>query len=165
MTTSRRTIALSLAVLMTAAGMSGAEPTVADHVNSSGTIVIIQPDALNARLVRVVAVPLEQASGAEGTEVATSISVPKVRAGYRIQVFDDNNVRTAKQAAQARKNMIETRFPELPAYVTFNSPYWRVKVGDFSSRSEAESVMAEIAHAFPAIARQLRIVRDRINRQ
>lgn len=98
---------------------------------------------------------------AESDEQTIS-AAPKVKAGYRVQIFDDNNVRTAKQEAQSRKQQIETHFPHLSAYVTFNSPYWRVKVGDFTTRSEAEAAMAEIRQAFPAMAKSLRIVRDRI---
>ena len=131
--------------------------TIVDHVNR-GTVIVEQPDALNARLQRHVAAETEATEEEEGTAV-----VQKVRAGYRVQVFDDNNVRTAKQEAQNRKNQIESRFQHLNVYVSFNSPYWRVKVGDFKSRSEAEAVMAEIKRAFPSMAKSLRIVRDRIN--
>lgn len=138
-----------------------AEPTIADCLNEQGTVTVEQPEALNARLRRGAAETVETST----EEVAAIVSTPKVKAGYRIQVFDDNNVRTAKHDAQARKNQIESQFPEWPVYVTFNSPYWRVKVGDFKSRGEAESALAEIRRAFPSIAKSLRIVRDRINHQ
>ena len=85
------------------------------------------------------------------------------RVGYRVQVFDDNNVMTAKHDAQSRKQQIDSRFPEFHTYVQFNSPYWKVKVGDFRTRSEADAAMAAIRAAFPGFASQLRIVRDRIN--
>ncbi len=85
------------------------------------------------------------------------------RVGYRIQVFDDNNVHTAKHDAESRKRQIEARFPEFRTYVQFNSPYWRVKVGDFRTRSEADAALAAIRAAFPGFGSQLRIVRDHIN--
>jgi len=87
----------------------------------------------------------------------------KVRSGYRVQIFDDNNARTAKSEAQARRNRVGARFPEYNTYISFNSPYWRVKIGDFRTRSEAEAAMGAIRAAFPAYGSQLRIVRDRIN--
>lgn len=149
-----------LSVFLFVAGsmnLSAAQPTVADVLNSESAISVIQPTALNERLKIV-----KPAVSSE-TDIVAETAVPKVRAGYRVQVFDDNNVRTAKQDAQSRKNQIESRFPQFPVYVTFNSPYWRVKVGDFKSRGEAEAAMAEIKHAFPAMAKSLRIVRDRIN--
>lgn len=153
--------------LMTAVGLpctlGAGEPTIADRINSSGSVTIIQPDALNARLQKVV---VSESDGDDNTEEQSGpVAIPKVKAGYRVQVFDDNNVRTAKQEAHERKTKIESRFPMMATYVTFNSPYWRVKVGDFSTRSEAEAAMAEIRQAFPELAKSLRIVRDRIKHQ
>ncbi len=134
--------------------------TIADSLNDNGNISVVQPEALNNRLkVPVHQIDDEQSGEADLTETVA----PKIRAGYRVQVFDDNNVRSARGDAQSRKHQIETRFPEFPVYVTFSSPYWRVKVGDFKTRGEAEAAMAEIRHAFPAMAKSLRIVRDRIN--
>jgi hypothetical protein len=80
-----------------------------------------------------------------------------------VQVFDDNNTSTARQRAQSRKAMYENRFPEYRAYVTFNSPYWRVAVGDFKSRGQAEAAMADFKQAFPSQAAHMRIIRSRIN--
>lgn len=136
-----------------------AEPTIADRLNSEGTIAVVQPDALNARLR-----PLSPDSIVAETGVDKN-SIPKIKTGFRVQVFDDNNVRSAKHDAQACKQTIAARFPEFPIYVTFSSPYWRVKVGDFRTRAEAESAMAEIKAAFPSMAKSLRIVRDRIQQR
>lgn len=102
------------------------------------------------------------APAAEHVQEATP-SASRSRSGYRVLVFDDNNVRTAQSQAQARKQLIESRFPEFRSYVSFNSPYWRVKVGDFKTRSEAEAAMGAIRAAFPSIGTQLRVVRDKIN--
>lgn len=156
-------LSLSLILVCFMSGTVNAqEPTIADHLNADGTITVIQPAALNVRLQRVV----PDVNDAEnGDDEHAVVVTQKVKAGYRVQVFDDNNVRTAKHEAQERKNQIESRFPEFGTYVSFNSPYWRVKVGDFATRSEAEAAMAEIRQAFPAMAKSLRIVRDRIKHQ
>lgn len=135
--------------------------TIAGHLNAAGVITVTQPAGLDARLTKEIAPAPEEI--ADGVAQETVAAVHHGRAGFRVQIFDDNNVRTARSEAQARKKQIELRFPEYKAYVTFNSPYWRVKVGDFTSRSEAEAAMAEIRQAFPSMARSLRIVRDRIN--
>ncbi len=134
-------------------------PTIADALNSNGSITVVQPELLNNRLRAAEHVQQETSD-----EAIVEVTAPKVRAGYRVQIFDDNNVRTAQKEAQSRKQQIETRF-ELPVYVTFSSPYWRVKVGDFKTRGEAEAAMAEIKEAFPSMAKSLRIVRDRINQR
>ncbi|MDO4319263.1 MAG: SPOR domain-containing protein [Bacteroidales bacterium] len=126
---------------------------------AEGSVTVIMPEGLESRLSGVKAE--QEESDTPSTNTTTNRNTSRV--GYRVQIFDDNNVRTAKREAQARKNQIESRFPEYRAYISFNSPYWRVKVGDFHSRSEAEAAMGAIRQAFPAMGNQLRVVRDRIN--
>lgn len=142
-----------------AVGSFAQQPAVVQEIESSGLIKINIPADL------VSALEYNSAEAAVLTEKHEEAvpETPRVRVGYRVQVFDDNNVRTAKAQAQERKALIESRFPEFHGYVTFDSPYWRVKVGDFRTRSEAEAAMAKIRATFPAIASQLRVVRDKIN--
>lgn len=124
---------------------------------SSGTVEVTLPAGFVDRLTT-------NTSESETTETpATNSTKPTSRSGYRVQVFDDNNARTAKHEAQSRRSQISARFPEFRTYISFNSPYWRVKVGDFRTRSEAEAAMGAIRSAFPGMSSQLRIVRDRIN--
>ncbi len=161
-----RSCTLGIILLSFTPTASSKEPTIADRLNNCGRIIVVQPQTLNNRLQRQIELPTTMTEDSIVDErVIVSPIAPKVRAGYRIQVFDDNNVRTAKQEAQNRKNQIQSKFPYLNAYVSFNSPYWRVKVGDFTTRSEAEAIMAEIRQQFPSMAQSLRIVRDRIKQQ
>lgn len=136
---------------------AAAQENIIQQIEQAGPVTVTVPDAL----IPFLSFNAEAAAKpSESEEVAEQ---PKQRVGYRVQVFDDNNVRTAKTQAQERKHLIENRFPEFTAYVTFNSPYWRVKVGDFHTRSEAEAAMGAIRAAFPSIGSQLRVVRDKIN--
>lgn len=139
------------------------------RINESGHVRVTQPSELARRLM-----PSDVAETAEtpggvlpGEETAVSSQPARTpvssRVGYRVQVFDDNNPRTARSQANAKRQQMSDRFPEFQAYVTFNSPYWCVKVGDFRSRSEAEAAMREIRQAFPALSAYIRVVRDRIN--
>ena len=125
-----------------------------NEIESSEKIDVIMPEGLSQRLM-------------QSTFVATQDSVKtygeaKNQVGYRVQVYD-NNASSAKSGADACKTKIEKRFPELTAYVRFYAPYWRVKVGDFTSRSEAEVFMETIREEFPETVSQLRVVRDCIN--
>ncbi len=137
------------------------------RINESGHVRVTQPSELARRLMpAVIAETAETASGTVSEDDAASQTVRtpvSSRAGYRVQVFDDNNPRTARSQANAKRQQLAARFPEFRAYVTFNSPYWCVKVGDFRSRSEAEAAMREIRQAFPALSAYIRVVRDRIN--
>ena len=130
--------------------------SIVDSINCGGTVSISQPAAFDAIMKRTATANGATANGLSQQHVAT-------RAGYRIQVFDDNNPRTAHREALAKKDQMSAAFPAYRTYVVFNSPYWRVKVGDFRSRTEAEAAKNEIVHAFPSLAAYVRIVRDRIN--
>lgn len=132
-----------------------ARGTIVDSINAGDLIFIDQPASLNQRLKC-------QSEPVKTTSVSTS-GTAHARAGYRIQVFDDNNPRTARQQAQGTKAMIQRRFPQYNCYVSFESPYWRVRCGDFRTRAEAEAAMSEIKRAFPALSRSLHLVRDRVN--
>lgn len=131
---------------------------IVSKIQASGNVVVIQPDALNRLLMPVVTEASGSVSDAETRQQSAAS-----RTGFRIQVFDDNNPRTAAAQAKQREQQVRTAFPHLRAYVSFNSPYWRVKVGDFRTRGEAEAAMEEIREVFPQYGAYLRIVPDKIN--
>ncbi|MEE1297730.1 MAG: SPOR domain-containing protein [Muribaculaceae bacterium] len=126
---------------------------ISDHIESEsgGKVKVNQPDALRNRLVA-------KQGLVEETEVVETKAV-----GYRIQVYSDNNQRTAKANAQARERNIAVHFPEHRVYRMYKSPSWRVRVGDFRTRGDAEQVMKEIKDVFPAYASEVTIVVDKIN--
>lgn len=83
--------------------------------------------------------------------------------GYRVQVYADNNARSAKTEARQRERAVGQAFPDLGTYVSYVSPYWRLRVGDFKSQYDAEKAASDLRRAFPRYAREVRVVRDRIN--
>lgn len=123
--------------------------------NSAGKVAIKQPEDMRVRL---------KPKNNIKSETIETDDVPKA-VGYRVQVFSDNNQRTAKSQAQARERNIVAQFPHLKVYLLYKSPSWRVRVGDFKSRGEAEQVMHEIKEAFPSYAGEVMVVVDRINLQ
>lgn len=132
--------------------------SIVDSINATGNIYVNQPEALNS-IIRHTYTAEDAPANHEMTRQASS------RSGYRVQIFDDNNPRTASAQAKAAERHIESAFPNMRTYVTFNSPYWRVKAGDFRTRAEAEAAMASIRETFPQYGAYLRVVRDRINIQ
>jgi hypothetical protein len=80
--------------------------------------------------------------------------------GFRVQVFAGNNQRISRDQAYARRDLIRDAFPEHEAEPTFQSPWWRLRVGNFETRDEAEEVMHEMRRRFPAFAREMTIVQD-----
>ena len=79
-------------------------------------------------------------------------------------MFSDNNARSAKSEARSKAQAISERIPQYRTYVVYQSPYWRLKVGDFTTATEAENAADMIKKMFPSYAREVRVVRDRINK-
>jgi hypothetical protein len=65
--------------------------------------------------------------------------------GYRLMIISTNN----RDEALAAKTKIYTFFPELKAYLWYQSPYFRVKAGNFKDRKDAESYQQRINNYFP----------------
>lgn len=79
--------------------------------------------------------------------------------GYRIQVSNTLDKQSALQQEQSVKvwwrnldpaERPERLFPDdLPVYVLYRQPYYRIRVGDFLSRTEAERALAFMEGRFP----------------
>jgi len=83
--------------------------------------------------------------------------------GYRIQAYSDNNYKTAKASAQKRARDIAMKFPQYRSYISYKAPSWRLRIGDFKTRGEAQTALRRIKSVYPKFAREMVIVRDRIN--
>lgn len=64
--------------------------------------------------------------------------------GFRLLVISSNNRNTVIDA----KTKIYRQFPELKAYMMYQAPFFRLKVGNFRDREEAETYLAEIQELF-----------------
>lgn len=132
-------------------------PDIVEALTRTGNITIVQPPALQKRL--------ESGNSYDKRDEASRPSAVQSRtvSGYRVEAFADNNVRTAKTKATQRRALIMSRFPSQRVYLTFESPFWRVRVGDFKNRGAADACMAELRHAIPTLASDLRVVKCTIN--
>ena len=135
--------------------LSAAEPVdtlgIIGRIDRNPHIMVNQPQKLARRIL-----PVRRTSDVDS-------DMPSVRTGgYRVQVFSGNNPRTARAEAHARAAAIGEEFPEWNTYVSFESPYWRLKVGDFRSYEDGNSALSLLKKQFPAYAKEMRLVRDRI---
>lgn len=64
--------------------------------------------------------------------------------GYRVQVYVGNE----RAAADNAKLQLYQQFPELSAYVTYQQPTYRLKVGDFMRRMDAERYFSKLKTMF-----------------
>lgn len=67
--------------------------------------------------------------------------------GYRIHVFMEIGNEALKHAEEVKKQF-ERSFPDIPIYLTYAEPYFRLRAGDFRNRVEAEKCLRRIKPSF-----------------
>ena len=82
--------------------------TIVDHITEGTTNTVTQPGALLKRLCKIV----DNTEEEDRTEEPSKPVAGRL-AGYRVQVFSDNNVRTAKAEAASKQRVISARFPNI----------------------------------------------------
>jgi SPOR domain len=75
----------------------------------------------------------------------TSREARRVGRGYRLLVINTNK----RDEAVAAKSKVYTFFPELKSYLIYQSPYFKLKVGNFKDRKEAEEYRERLQKYFP----------------
>jgi hypothetical protein len=106
-----------------------------DRVDTSLSSVVVKKDARVDVLVK------KQAA------VNASIKKASTRSGkgYRLLVVNTNK----RDEAIDAKTKIYTHFPELKSYLTYQSPFFKVKAGNFKTREEAEKYRKTMSVYFP----------------
>ena len=79
----------------------------------------------------------------------------KYMQGYRILAYNGSQ----RQDVMNLRKSILTRVPEVKDYLTYQQPNFRLKIGDFSTRIEAQQVLNRISDLIP----NAQIVQDQIN--
>ena len=78
--------------------------------------------------------------------------------GYRIQIFFDSG-NNSKTKAQSIYEGFKAKYPDVRAYLSFKSPNYKVRVGDFRSRLDAQRFLNDINNEYP----NAWIIADQIN--
>lgn len=63
--------------------------------------------------------------------------------GYRVMIYFESG-NNSKDSANKVIERFHEKYPNVPAYLSFNSPYYRVRVGNFRSRMEGERFVNRI---------------------
>ncbi len=90
----------------------------------------------------------------------TTSSAPRKKAapikarGYRVQLFNGQD----REQANRIKNQFISFFPEVPRYLIFVEPTFRVRVGDFYTKTEADNFLKEVKK-LPAFSDAI-VIRD-----
>lgn len=113
-----------------------------------GLVIINQDNSLD-QLVH-------QNTGISQLTANNAISV----SGYRVQLFSGNNPQTAKQDALKLEKELTEFYPEIKSYVTYNAPFWKVRIGDFTSYYEALLFSRRLKVDFPRFENEIYVMKE-----
>lgn len=86
----------------------------------------------------------------------TTRTARRSAAGFRILIMNTKQ----RQEALDAKALIYEKFPELKAYLWHQSPYFKLKAGNFKLREEAEAYIRKMKTYFP---RGVFVINDEID--
>lgn len=110
--------------------------------NTNGKLEIIQDEKVDELLSKHLKV----------NEISNTIS------GFRINIFFKSGNNSKANAYQI-KTTFNTKYPGVEAYVVYEEPNFKVKIGDFRNRMEARGFLLKIKSDFP----EAFVIKDQIN--
>lgn len=123
-----------LSILFAACATLGAQEPVVDSTLLGKDIFSVLPQGVEVHQSQAIA-------GAMANHRNSNAS--RTMVVYRVRIFNDNK-QTARALSEEMEKAFTSAFPDIPAYRTYSSPYFRITVGDFRTRSEAMALMEKL---------------------
>ncbi|MCK7557767.1 SPOR domain-containing protein [Chitinophaga sedimenti] len=121
-------LSLAALFLLSAAGLKAQDNTVADNTGSVKVVKDSRIDVLVRKQIYI-----------------NTLAIRNTR-GFRVQVITTNK-RNEANDAKARAMQL---FPEHRAYIDYQAPYFKVRIGDFRTREEATELRNKLSNQFAA---------------
>jgi len=68
--------------------------------------------------------------------------------GYRIQILAVTGA-NSRSTAETERYSFASRYPDIPSYLSYAEPYFRIRVGNFNTRLEAYKTLLDIQLNYP----------------
>lgn len=134
-------------VIVSVWGLSMSMASAQDILNSMPYATVVQ-DTLITRLLQ------NKISGVQQQEKEVD--------GYRVQVYSSNSQQKAKSEAIALEEQLNKLLDE-PVYVQYMPPFWKVRIGDFTSYEQAQEFKEQVIALAPELQGDTYVVRDKIH--
>jgi hypothetical protein len=108
---------------------------------SQGADSLIGPAVIVHKDARIDALVKKQAA----INTSAKKSAGRTMRGYRLLIINTNS----RDAAIAAKTKIYTHFPDQKAYLTYQSPFFKLKAGNYQTREEAKRYQDLMKALFP----------------
>lgn len=79
--------------------------------------------------------------------------------GYRIQIFSVTGASSMDKANKKKAEFL-MRYPDADVYIVYNTPYYKVRIGDFRNKLDAKKYLQTIAKDYP---NEAIVVVDKVN--
>ena len=139
MTVSRRLI-LTAACMVAAVSASQAQ----------GNVNLHQPEKMTELLAKKYDMP-----AANGNDAIMA-------GGFRVQLYSSNNAYKAKKGALALEKELNELYHDQKVYVSYAAPFWKVRIGDFTSYFDALAFSQRLKAAFPQYSNEIYIIKEDI---
>jgi hypothetical protein len=125
---------MSFWLLLVTPSKAAAQDSLFISKNDSSHVSIIKDNRIDGLIKRQIQVNEE-----------TSRNARRIEKGFRLLVIST----TLRHEALAAKTKVYSYFPELKAYLFHQSPYYKVKAGNFKDRKDAELYQRRLELLFP----------------
>jgi spore coat polysaccharide biosynthesis protein SpsF (cytidylyltransferase family) len=85
----------------------------------------------------------------------------QLKEGFRVQIYASNNQQQAKKEATELQQRIENLI-DIPIYTLSEPPFWKVRIGNFENREEANVYKNTLLQLFPELTGSTYVVPDKI---
>lgn len=104
---------------------------------TGGKVTVVKDPLIDSLIARRIA--LNKGVARNGTALVVN--------GYRVQIFFGSD----RREAYAQQAKFKDLYPELDTYLSYDTPNYRVKVGDFRTRAQAQSFLNELKSSFQTL--------------
>jgi hypothetical protein len=139
-------VCLSFTLILILAGTAGAQAFIstADLFNrkdeEAGKLRIVQDEAIDTLISRYILMSSKIVQVNDGNYGMD---------GYRIQIYNSSHRNAREESNKTRADFI-SKFPGIASYQKYSEPgYFKVRVGDFRTKSEATKVFLAISRVYP----------------
>ena len=87
-----------------------------------------------------------------------SLNDKEKQVGWRVQIFFDSGT-NSKAKAYGKKSLFDSKYYGIKSYLTFQTPNYKIRVGDFRTRWDADGFKQQILNDFSDSF----VVKDEIN--
>jgi len=114
----------------------------ATYSQGEGSVQVIQDERIDTLLQRHIELNEED---------------PQI-AGWRINIFFEAGNYSKRLAIEAKSEFVN-KYADIPCYLIFQEPYYKVRIGDYQTKMQAEEFLNEIERDYPNAF----VVQDDIN--